>query len=104
MSILRMAMPRRSRLGLLICLIVVFFAVPAQADLVKKSKSGICHDSSSPYFSRTKNFKPFSSLAECLGSGGRLPKVRGGSAKRSRTSGVEASPNYSRAKLMFASV
>ena len=42
---------------------------------VKKSKSGICHSmDSSPYYSRTKNFTPYSSLESCLESGGRCPK------------------------------
>lgn len=44
------------------------------ADLVKKSSSGICHDTSSPWYSRTKNFDSFSSLESCLRSGGRRPK------------------------------
>lgn len=43
--------------------------------VVKKSRSGICHDTSSRYYSRTKRFKPFNSLSQCLKSGGRLPKV-----------------------------
>ena len=42
--------------------------------VIKKSKSGICHASSSPHYERTKNFTPFKTLDECLKSGGRLPK------------------------------
>jgi len=41
---------------------------------VKKSKSGICHDRSSRWYKRTKDFIPFDTLEECLESGGRLPK------------------------------
>ena len=41
---------------------------------VKKSKSGICHDKSSPWYGRTKHFTPYDSLDACLKSGGRLPK------------------------------
>ena len=41
---------------------------------VKKSTSGICHDSSSASYNRTKNFEAFSTLEACLESGGRLPK------------------------------
>lgn len=41
---------------------------------VKKSKSNICHDVSSQYYQRTKNFIPYNSLDDCLKSGGRLPK------------------------------
>ncbi|OEU68787.1 MAG: hypothetical protein BA863_06525 [Desulfovibrio sp. S3730MH75] len=42
--------------------------------VVKMSKSKICHDSSSKYYSRTKYYTPFNSLEECLKAGGRLPK------------------------------
>lgn len=41
---------------------------------VKKSKSGICHDRSSGWYKRTKNFLPFDTIEECLKSGGRLPR------------------------------
>ena len=43
-------------------------------DIVKKSSSGICHDKKSQYYSKTKNFKSFKTMKECLDSGGRLPK------------------------------
>ncbi|SME88046.1 hypothetical protein [Desulfovibrio gilichinskyi] len=42
--------------------------------VVKMSKSGICHDTSSQYYSRTKHYTPFNSLEDCLKAGGRLPK------------------------------
>ena len=43
---------------------------------VKKSNTGICHERGvSPYYSKTKNYIPYSSVEECLASGGRLPKV-----------------------------
>jgi len=42
--------------------------------IVKKSRSGICHDNSSRWYRRTKNFSPFQTVQECLESGGRLPK------------------------------
>lgn len=58
-----------------------FFALtackePASAalQLIKQSSSGICHDSSSPFYEKTKNYKSFSSLSTCLEAGGRLPK------------------------------
>ncbi len=48
---------------------------PAWADLViKKSRSSICHAPDSASYSRTKNFKPYSTIEDCLASGGRLPK------------------------------
>ncbi|HEU5138281.1 MAG TPA: YHYH domain-containing protein [Steroidobacteraceae bacterium] len=52
-------------------------AMPApenSTEVVKKSKSGICHDSSSPWYGQTIHFTPFETLQECLDSGGRLPK------------------------------
>lgn len=41
---------------------------------IKKSSSGICHDDASRSFSRTKNYKAFSSMEKCLSSGGRAYK------------------------------
>ena len=46
----------------------------APAEVVKKSDSGICHDKSSPYYEKTKNFTPFKSMDECVKSGGKPPK------------------------------
>jgi len=43
---------------------------------VKKSTSGICHDSSSASYNRTKNFEVFNTIEACLESGGRLPKSK----------------------------
>ena len=43
---------------------------------IKKSTSGICHDTSSASYNRTKNFEAFSSIEACLESGGRLPKTK----------------------------
>jgi hypothetical protein len=57
---------------ILICLSL--FTSISHAETIKKSKSGICHDSNSPYYERTKNFISFNSLSSCIDSGGRLPK------------------------------
>ena len=46
----------------------------ASAPAVKKSKTGICHAAGSTYYGRTLNFTPFATMAECIKSGGRLPK------------------------------
>ena len=59
------------------CLLVgLMLAAPTlqAADPVKQSRSGICHDAGSPYYARTKHYTPFLTLAECLSSGGRLPR------------------------------
>ena len=43
---------------------------------VKKSKTGICHKAGTRYYEQTKHFKKFSSIEDCIKSGGRLPKRR----------------------------
>jgi hypothetical protein len=48
--------------------------VKKEADIIKKSSSGICHDKKSKFYEKTKKFKPFKTMKECLDSGGRLPK------------------------------
>jgi len=49
-------------------------AAAAATPFVKKSDSGICHDSKSPSYERTKKFTEFKTVDECLKSGGKLPK------------------------------
>ena len=56
--------------SVLILLLLPAFAQSASAD-VKKSRSGICHDITSPSYHRTKHFTEYSSLEACLQSGGR---------------------------------
>lgn len=46
---------------------------PLLATIVKKSKNNICHDLGSRSYSKTKIFTSFSSLENCLNSGGKLP-------------------------------
>lgn len=41
---------------------------------VKKSNSGICHKKGTQYYKQTKKYKSFISIADCLNSGGRLPR------------------------------
>jgi len=43
--------------------------------IVKKSRNGICHNSSSRSYERTKYYSAFNSLEACLASGGRLPRL-----------------------------
>ena len=58
-----------------IFLITLLLTNPTFAkDVIKKSNSGLCHDKKSQYYSKTKNFKSFKTMKECLDSGGRLPK------------------------------
>lgn len=46
----------------------------SNGSVVKMSKSRICHDTNSRYYSRTKNYTAYKTLKECLNAGGRLPK------------------------------
>lgn len=55
----------------------LLFTLPAIADddpPGKKSSTGICHAKGSTYYAKTKNFTSYSTIDECLKSGGRLPK------------------------------
>ena len=58
---------------LLITLAISSFMINAN-EVIKKSKNSICHDITSPSYSRIKNFTAYSSLQECLNERGRLPK------------------------------
>lgn len=80
---------------LLILLMLICSAV--NAELVKKSKSGICHDSSSSYYSRTKNFTAYDTLHDCLNSGGRLPK-----GYSSQKSSVSPTRNFSPSSYKYS--
>jgi hypothetical protein len=53
---------------------IAFSGSSSANEEVKLSNSGICHDTTSPFYKRTKNYKPFSSLSDCLDAGGRLPR------------------------------
>ncbi|MGI9274179.1 MAG: HNH endonuclease family protein [Endozoicomonas sp.] len=84
--------------SILIPLLSLCLSVSVSAELVKQSKSGTCHDTGSPYYSRTKNFTPFPSLSECLSAGGRLPKGHTGSkaVSKSRDSNSHHKTGYDR--------
>jgi hypothetical protein len=64
----------KNLLVVVLSLMLSFASTSTAADVVKKSTNGICHDKKSQYYSKTKNFKPFKNMKECLDSGGRLPK------------------------------
>ncbi len=57
-----------------IALAVSGMAIAQSNPPVKKSKNDICHAQGTRYYSRTKTFKPYSSMDACLKSGGRRPK------------------------------
>ena len=47
---------------------------PLSGPFVKKSISGICHQSGTKYYEKTKNFTSYPTLNSCILSGGRTPK------------------------------
>ena len=56
---------------------IIVYSYPSNAYVtIKKSKSGICHDTSSPYYNKTMNFEAFMTMKACLNSDGRLPKIK----------------------------
>ena len=59
---------------LLILILLLISCDNIQNPNVKKSSSGICHEIGSQYYKQTKQFQSFSSLQDCLDSGGRLPR------------------------------
>lgn len=46
----------------------------ADGSNIKRSSSGICHDPSSPYYDRIKNYDLYDSVHECLNPDGRIRK------------------------------
>lgn len=62
-------------LALALALIAMpMFAANNDAPPVKKSTTGICHETGSRYYAQTKKFTEFKTLDECIKSGGRMPK------------------------------
>ncbi|SHG34634.1 Protein of unknown function [Marinomonas polaris DSM 16579] len=80
---------------LTLCLCLSISASWAQ-ELVKKSKSAICHAPGTQYYSRTKNFTPYDTLDQCLASGGRLPKGQSYTPQSKPKVALETSAKYSR--------
>lgn len=92
------------RVGYIVLFVVILsYSSFARSELVKKSKSGICHDTHSSYYDRTKNFTSFNTLESCINSGGRLPKNYKGnipkltnSNKTTQNDAYRSLPKYSR--------
>ena len=64
---------------ILIILIVLFISSTIEQSyskevIVKKSRSNICHAPGTTYYKKTKYYKSYKTLKECLKSGGRMPK------------------------------
>lgn len=50
------------------------FSFTANASVVKRSNSGLCHPPESGWYERTKAYQAYKSVEACLESGGELPK------------------------------
>ena len=61
---------------IIICFSFLVISCDRAEPPVKKSKTGICHKVGTRYYDQTKHFKNFSSIEDCIKSGGRLPKRR----------------------------
>ena len=61
---------------LLLILVPFLFSCDQIDPKVKKSKAGICHEVGTRYYKQTKYFEKYSSIEDCIKSGGRLPKRR----------------------------
>ncbi len=61
---------------LLILLLFIFSCdnFQNQKPNVKKSTSGICHEMGSQYYKQTKKYEGFTTIKDCLNSGGKLPR------------------------------
>lgn len=64
---------------ILIILIVFFISSSIEQSyskeaIVKKSRSNICHAPGTTYYKKTKYYKSYKTLKECLKSGGRMPR------------------------------
>lgn len=79
----------------------LFFNTAFADEVIKLSKSGICHDTSSASYDKTKNFTAFDSIEECLKQG-RLPKSYTGASQpsvatiKTSSNAMTAVPKYNR--------
>lgn len=79
-----------------IAVIILYMTTSHAAELVKKSNSGICHDSTSSYYTRTKAFTAFDSMQSCLNSGGKQAKGKKSTSTKAHPSSAS---KYSREKF-----
>tara|TARA_B100000941_G_C28046761_1_gene322388 strand:- start:48 stop:266 length:219 start_codon:yes stop_codon:yes gene_type:complete len=64
------------KIAIILCIGFLIISCDRVEPLVKKSKTGICHKAGTRYYDQTKYFEKFSSIEDCIKSGGRLPKRR----------------------------
>lgn len=88
---------RTGRRHLLLLSIALCLSMPVNAEIVKQSRSGICHDTYSDYYHRTKNYTAFESLQQCLNNGGRLPKDYNAGIKQAVAAATQEAKTANRA-------
>ena len=76
---------RRLLITLLTLTISLILPQDGQATTIKMSKSGICHDPSSPWYERTSNYHSCTTLKSCLSTGRRLPTGQSATTPASST-------------------
>ena len=52
---------------------IMFYFEFKSSPKVKKSPSGLCHTTNSPYYLQTLTFEAYSDLEGCITSGGKVP-------------------------------
>jgi hypothetical protein len=53
--------------------LIVPVVVSSTDPVVKKSTTGLCHAKGTSYYDKTTNYTPYTSVADCINSGGKLP-------------------------------
>lgn len=64
------------KIFILIFSILILLSCDQKDKPIKKSRTGICHEAGTRYYEQTKYFKKYTSIKDCIKSGGRLPKRR----------------------------
>ena len=67
-------MLKLSKIVILLIFLISCDNIQNQNPNVKKSFNGICHEIGSQYYKQTNKYESFSSIEDCLNSGGRLPR------------------------------
>jgi hypothetical protein len=90
-------------IGFLSLIVLLANSFTAHAEIIRRSESGICHDSTSAYYTRTRTYTAYDTLSECLAAGGRVPKSKTSqlttaiSASSTRRLADSSIPEYQRA-------
>ncbi len=71
---------------IIIMLSIVLFsqnlAFAQNTGIKKSAKSGICYSAESKSYKKLKDFTPYKTMDECLAAGGKLPKAKATTKKK----------------------